>query len=91
MRDAEAMVFSYRQVLDIAISCTRVSTFLYRKEIQEGDARLRQQVNMYQAARNDRTSLSRALTEAKDQAADLKVALLKKLHLYLINHYCRGN
>lgn len=48
------------------------AVFSYRKEVSDRSSRARQQANLYQAARNDRASLSRALTEAKDEAQDLR-------------------
>ncbi len=64
MRDAEAVVFSYR------------------KELEGRETRARQQANLYRAARNDRAALARALTESRDEAADLKGKLRVLQHQF---------
>ena len=43
---------------------------------------IRQQQNLYQAARNDRTGLNKSLTEAQDEISDLKGKLRVLQHQF---------
>ena len=46
--------------------------FTFKKELGEMESRLKQQQNKYEAARNDRGMLSKSLTAAQDEIADLR-------------------
>ena len=48
------------------------AVFTFKKELGEMESRLKQQQNKYEAARNDRGMLSKNLTAAQDEIADLR-------------------
>ena len=54
----------------------------HRKELSETETLIRQQQNLYQAARNDRTGLNKSLTEAHDEISDLKGKLRVLQHQF---------
>ena len=56
--------------------------FTYRKQQSEMESQLQQQLNLYQAARNDRTMLTKSLTEAQDEISDLKSKLRVLQHQF---------
>lgn len=43
-----------------------------QKKIQEGEAKLKQQQNLYEAVRSDRNLYSKNLIEAKDEILEIK-------------------
>ena len=43
-----------------------------QKKIAEGDARLKQQQNLYEAVRSDRNLYSKSLIESQDEIAEMK-------------------
>ena len=47
-------------------------SFSYRKEMSDMESQLKQQQNLYQAVRNDKTVLTKHLREANDEISDLK-------------------
>ena len=47
--------------------------FSFRKEMTDIESQLKQQQNLYQAVRNDKSVLQRSLREANDAISDLKV------------------
>ena len=48
--------------------------FSFRKEMTDIESQLKQQQNLYQAVRNDKSVLQRSLREANDAISDLKVS-----------------
>ena len=58
------------------------AVFTYRKELSEMETRLKQQQNLYQAARNDRMMLNKNLTGAQDEISDSKGKLRVLQHQF---------
>ena len=65
--------------------------FSFRKEMTDIESQLKQQQNLYQAVRNDKSVLQRSLREANDAISDLKVSndfyfFILLIHKYLTLH-----
>jgi chromosome segregation ATPase len=58
MNEAQALAKRVDELLEDVRDADGV-VYTFRKELSEVEARLRQQQNMYQAARNDRSALNR--------------------------------
>ena len=57
--------------------------FSFRKEMTDIESQLKQQQNLYQAVRNDKSVLQRSLREANDAISDLKVCNIFVSSFYL--------
>jgi len=53
-----------------------------KKQVGEGKAELRKQLNLYNSVRNDRAQLTRAVTESHDEVADLKEKMKVLTHQF---------
>jgi len=61
----------YAQALD-AVKEREISVLQLQKKIAEGEARLKQQQNLYEAVRSDRNLYAKNLIESQDEIAEMK-------------------
>ena len=61
----------YAQALD-AVREREISVLQLQKKIAEGEARLKQQQNLYEAVRSDRNLYAKNLIESQDEIAEMK-------------------
>lgn len=70
-RDAEEATQKYLQALE-EVKAREMAVIDLQKKVVEGEGRLKQQQNLYEAVRSDRNLYSKNLIEAQDEIQELK-------------------